>query len=66
MELTFRLAFRLIVGTWLLATPTWGYSNGQVAVACDTMTPQHGVQQQTGPAPYTVSVSPNQDGSMTG
>ncbi|XP_043942745.1 putative ferric-chelate reductase 1 [Protopterus annectens] len=32
-----------------------GYGNGQVQPACVTMTPQHGVTEQTGPSPYSIT-----------
>ncbi|KAK2859635.1 hypothetical protein Q5P01_004255 [Channa striata] len=39
-----------------VAPVVWSYSSGQVSASCDTMMPQHGVNQQSTAAPYSVTL----------
>lgn len=51
---------RVLFAIALVAVPAWGYGAGAPLDVCGDMTPQHHVQPQKSPSPYTVRVSSTQ------
>jgi len=51
----------LMLGAALLGA-AWASPSGAPVAACDTLTPQHGAESQTGPNPYQLiaqNIAPN-------